>query len=134
MVAFVPAFVSQECADWNTGLKEFTASKGLDPRSYDDMRSAEQEWMAAHPAPVATLNQVADHVEHVRAVAGIEHVGIGGDFDGTAHVTVGLEDVSTYPALLGELRARGWSEGDLDALADDNILRVLSAAESYAAR
>jgi membrane dipeptidase len=134
MVTFVPAFVSQECADWFAGLKEFTASKGLDVRSFTDIRSVEPEWTAAHPAPRATLSQVADHIEHVRSVAGIEHVGIGGDFDGTTEVTEGLEDVSTYPALFAELLCRGWSESDCRALAGGNILRVLRAAKSYAAR
>jgi len=134
MVTFVPAFVSQECAEWLTALKEFTASKGLDPRNFGDIRSVEPEWKATHPAPGATLSQVADHIEHVRSVAGIEHVGIGGDFDGTTQVTEGLEDVSTYPALFAELLRRGWSESDCHALAGGNILRVLLAAESYAAR
>ena len=83
--------------------------------------------------PTATLAQVADHVEHVRAVAGIGHVGIGGDFDGTAEVPVGLHDVSCYPALFSELQRRGWSEPDLKALAGGNILRVLRDAESFAA-
>jgi len=133
MVTFVPAFVSQECADWFAGLKEFTASKGLDPRSFTDIGSVEPEWTAAHPAPRATLSQVADHVEHVRRVAGVEHVGLGGDFDGTPDVTVGLEDVSTYPALFAELRARGWTEPDCAALAGGNLLRALRAAESAAA-
>jgi membrane dipeptidase len=134
MVTFVPAFVSQECADWFAGLKEFTASKGLDPRSFTDIRSVEPEWTAAHPAPRATLSKVADHIEHVRSVAGIEHVGIGGDFDGTTEVTEGLEDVSTYPALFAELLRRGWPESDCRALSGGNILRVLRDAESYAGR
>jgi membrane dipeptidase len=134
MVTFVPAFVSQECADWFAGLKEFTASKGLDSRSFTDIRSVEPEWTAAHPAPRATLGQVADHIEHVRDVAGIGHVGIGGDFDGTLDVTVGLEDVSTYPALFAELLDRGWTEADCAALAGGNLLRALHAAESFAAR
>jgi len=134
MVTFVPMFVSQECADWFSGLKEFVAARGLDPRSFTDIRSVEPEWKAAHPVPRATLSQVADHIEHVRSVAGVEHVGIGGDFDGTSEVTAGLEDVSKYPALFSELLRRGWSESDLKALAGANVLRVLRAAESYAAR
>jgi membrane dipeptidase len=133
MVTFVASFVSQECSDWFAGLKELTASKGLDARSFDDVARVEQEWTAAHPAPRATLSQVADHIDHVRSVAGIEHVGIGGDFDGTTQVTTGLEDVSTYPALFEHLTTRGWSPADLDALAGGNILRVLRAAESHAA-
>ena len=91
------------------------------------------EWRAAHPPPAATLAQVADHVEHVRAVAGIDHVGIGGDFDGTPDVPVGLHDVAQYPALFVELLRGGWSESDLRALAGGNILRVLREAESFAA-
>ena len=134
MVTFVPMFVSQECADWFSGLKEFVAAKGLDPRSFTDIRSVEPEWKAAHPVPRATLSQVADHIEHVRSVAGVEHVGIGGDFDGTSEVTAEIEDVSKYPALFSELLLRGWSESDLKALVGANVLRVLRAAESYAAR
>ena len=80
------------------------------------------------------LAQVADHIDHVRQVAGVEHVGLGGDFDGTRDVTVGLEDVSTYPALFAELLARGWTEPDCAALAGGNVLRVLRAAESAAAK
>ena len=132
MVTFVPAFVSQESADWFAGLREFTAAKGLDPRSFADIGSVKPEWEAAHPAPRATLGQVADHIEHVRSVAGVEHVGIGGDYDGTSEVTAGLEDVSTYPALFVELLRRGWSEADCRALAGDNILRVMRATESHA--
>jgi membrane dipeptidase len=132
MVTFVPAFVSQECADWLTGLKAYAASKGLDPRSLGDIHGVEAEWDAGHPVPRATLSQVADHIDHVRAVAGVEHVGIGGDFDGTSQVTVGLEDVGTYPALFAELADRGWSTADREALAGGNILRVLADAEAYA--
>ena len=134
MVTFVPMFVSQECADWFSGLKEFVAARGLDPRSFTDIRSVEPEWKAAHPVPRATLSQVADHIEHVRSVAGVEHVGIGGDFDGTSEVTAGIEDVSKYPVMFSELLLRGWSESDLKALVGANVLRVLRAAESYAAR
>jgi membrane dipeptidase len=98
------------------------------------MFSFKPEWEAAHPRPQATLAQVADHVEHVRKVAGVEHVGLGGDFDGTPDVTVGLEDVSTYPALFAELARRGWTESDCAALAGGNVLRVMRRAESFAAR
>jgi membrane dipeptidase len=76
---------------------------------------------------------VADHVEHAREVAGIEHVGIGGDFDGCDVLPQGLEDVSGYPRLFAELTERGWSDQDLDALAGGNVLRVLRAAESVSA-
>ncbi|HEX5576994.1 MAG TPA: dipeptidase [Gemmatimonadaceae bacterium] len=82
----------------------------------------------------ATLSQVADHIEHIRKVAGADHVGIGGDFDGISNVVKGLEDVSTYPALFAELARRGWSDGDLRKLAGENILRAMERAEATAAR
>ena len=133
MVTFVPAFVSQPCADWVAGLKAEAARRGLDPRDLSQLYSIKDEWTAAaHPLPQATLAQVADHVEHVREVAGVEHVGLGGDFDGTSDVTVGLEDVTRYPALFAELLSRGWTESDCAALAGGNILRVMRAAESHA--
>jgi len=134
MVTFVPGFVSQACSDWLASLKAEAARRGLDPRDVGQVRSLRPEWEAAHPPPRATLAQVADHIEHVRRVAGVRHVGIGGDFDGTEDVPVGLEDVSCYPALLAELLSRGWTEADCAALAGGNLLRVLREAESYAAR
>ena len=134
MVTFVPGFVSQQCADWLAGLKAEASRRGLDPRDFDQLDGLRAEWEAAHPPPRATLAQVAGHIEHVRQVAGVPHVGIGGDFDGTPDVTVGLEDVSTYPALFAELLARGWSESDSAAVAGGNLLRVLREAESFAAR
>jgi membrane dipeptidase len=134
MVTFVPGFVSQKCADWLYGLKAEAAHRGLDPRDFGQLFSLKPEWERAHPLPQATLAQVADHVEHVREVAGVEHVGLGGDFDGTSDVTVGLEDVSAYPALFAELLGRGWTESDCAALAGGNLLRALREAESFAAR
>jgi membrane dipeptidase len=134
MVTFVPAFVSQPCSDWLASLKAEAARRGLDARDFGELFSIRSEWQAAHPEPEATLAQVADHIEHVRDVAGVGHVGLGGDFDGTLDVTVGLEDVSTYPALFAELLDRGWTEADCAALAGGNLLRALYAAESWALR
>src|SRR6516164_52381 len=133
MVTFVPGFVAQECADWVAGLKAEAARRGLDPRNLDQLDSIKAGWERDHPRPGSTLAQVADHIEHVREVAGVEHVGLGGDFDGTAEVTAGLEDVSTYPALFAELLRRGWTEPDCAALAGGNLLRVLRSAEAFAA-
>ena len=133
MVTFVPFFLSPECNDWYQAARAEVARRGLDPDDLSAVSRVLPEWERAHPAPAATLAQVADHAEHVRAVAGIDHVGIGGDFDGTAEVPVGLHDVSRYPALFIELQRRGWSEPDLKALAGGNILRVLRDAESFAA-
>jgi len=132
MVTFVPGFVSQECADWLAGLKAEAARRGLDPRNFDQLYSFQDEWEAGHPLPQATLAQVADHVEHIRGVAGVEHVGLGGDFDGTTDVTVGLADVSAYPALFAELLRRGWTESDCAALAGGNLLRALRGAQAFA--
>jgi len=132
MVTFVAHFVSQECTDWLDGLRAEAVRRGLDPRDLSALFSIKDEWEAGHPLPPATLAQVADHIEHVRSVAGIEHVGIGGDFDGTTDLPAGLHDVSRYPALFTELRRRGWSESDLKALAGANILRALRAAECFA--
>jgi membrane dipeptidase len=132
MVTFVPAFVSPECADWLAGLKAEAVRRGLDPRNLSQVFSIKADYERGRPLPRATLAQVADHVEHVRNIAGVEHVGLGGDFDGTDEVTAGLEDVSTYPALFAELLSRGWTESDCAALAGGNILRVMRGAESYA--
>jgi membrane dipeptidase len=132
MVTFVPAFVSQQCADWLTSLKAEAARRQLDPKNLEQVYALRTEWQRDHPLPTSSLAQVADHVEHVRKVAGVEHVGLGGDFDGTPDVTVGLEDVSAYPALFAELLRRGWSESDCAALAGANLLRTLRAAEPQA--
>ena len=89
------------------------------------------EWERTHPRPVVPLAVVADHIEHIVKVAGIDHVGIGSDFDGLGKdVPVGLEDVSRYPDLLAELMRRGWSDADVAKLAGGNVLRVLDEAEA----
>jgi membrane dipeptidase len=132
MVAFVPFFVSQECTEWFNGLKAFVATRGLDPDRLADVFGLLPEWEKGNPMPPATLSQVADHIDHVRQVAGLAHVGIGADFDGTPSLPQGLDDVSRYPALFHELRRRRWSEQDLKALAGANILRVMRDAESFA--
>jgi membrane dipeptidase len=132
MVTFVPFFVSPECARWQSGLLAEVARRGLDPRDTADWAVVTPEWQAAHPLPEATVAQVADHLERVRSVAGVEHVGIGGDFDGGGGGAEGLEDVSGYPVLFAELLDRGWTEKDCAALASGNILRVLRNAEAAA--
>ncbi len=132
MVTFVPFFVSPACAQWQAGLFAELDRRGLDPRDTSTWDTVLPEWEAAHPAPEATLAQVADHIEHVRAVAGLEHVGLGGDYDGSARMPAGLSDVSGYPALFAELLARGWTEEDCAALAGGNLLRVLRDAEKAA--
>ena len=89
-------------------------------------------WQQQYPAPIVTLADVADHIDHIRQIAGIDHIGLGADYDGMPPGPVGLEDVSTYPALLRELLVRGYSDEDIAKIAGDNILRVLSQAEIVA--
>ena len=128
MVTFVPFFVSPDCARWQAGLLAELDRRGLDRRDISSWETVVPQWQAAHPVPEATLAQVADHIEHVRAVAGVEHVGLGGDYDGSNLVSTGLADVSAYPALFAELLARGWTKTDCAALAGGNLLRVLRDA------
>jgi membrane dipeptidase len=132
MVTFVPFFVSPECAQWQFGLLAELERRGLDRRDMSVWDTVAPEYEQAHPMPQATLAQVADHIEHVRDVAGIAHVGVGGDYDGSAGMPVGLADVSCYPGLFAELLARGWTEDDCAALAGGNVLRVLRDAEKLA--
>jgi membrane dipeptidase len=132
MVTFVPFFVSPDCAQWQIGLFAELERRGLDRRDISAWEAVVPEYERAHPIPAATLTQVADHVEHVRSVAGLAHVGLGGDYDGSAGMPTGLADVSCYPALLAELLDRGWTEDECAALAGGNILRVLRDAENLA--
>ena len=135
MVTFVPDFVSQAVADHSARVT--AAEQDFARRFPNDAaarRQALAEWRRANPAPRATLAQVADHVEHIRRIAGVEHVGIGSDFDGISTVPDGLEDVSTFPALFAELARRGWTERELRLLSGENVLRVMRRAEAVAAR
>jgi membrane dipeptidase len=135
MITFVPGFVSQPVADF--GKREtaqrtkVTAELG---GNVDAVTKAMDEWRKTNVSPRASMLEVADHIDHVKKVAGIDHIGLGGDFDGITSVVVGLEDVSTYPQLFAELIRRGYSDEDLRKIANKNILRVLKGAESAAAR
>jgi membrane dipeptidase len=135
MVPFVTGFVSPEIAAFeqeeNLYAADLRKKLGTDTAAY---REAMRARRVARPVPKATLSQVADQIEYVRKIAGADHVGIGGDFDGISEVVVGLEDVSKYPALFAELAHRGWSDEDLRKLAGENILRALERAEQVAAR
>jgi membrane dipeptidase len=133
MITFVPAFVSQRCRDWDLSLSAEMDRQGLDHRDWSSRRKFKGEWAATHPRPAATLADVVAHAEHVREVAGIDHIGLGGDYDGVDGLPAGLEDVSTYPALIDALLGRGWSESDCSKLTCGNLLRVLQDAESAAA-
>jgi membrane dipeptidase len=131
MVTFVPRFVSPALSEWDGALQQAMADAGLDHRDLEARGNFAETWVGP-PKPQATLEEVVAHVEHAREVAGIDHIGIGGDYDGVGSLPVGLEDVSTYPVLLGALLDRGWSEDDCAKLAGRNILRVLRATEEAA--
>jgi Zn-dependent dipeptidase, microsomal dipeptidase homolog len=135
MVPFVTGFVSPAVALYEQSMRPTITD--LRKQYGDDtvaIKRAIDEWRAAHPAPHATLAQVADQIDYVRKVAGVDHVGIGADFDGITEVVQGLEDVSKYPALFAELARRGWSDTDLKKLAGENLLRVFAQAEAVSAR
>jgi membrane dipeptidase len=132
MITFVPAFVSQECRDWERGVEAEVQRRGMDREDYPGWNAVRGELAQVSPPPRATIAQVADHIEHVRGVAGVDHVGIGSDFDGTPDLPDGLGDVSCYPALFAELLDRGWSEDDCARLAGGNVLRVMRDAEDFA--
>ncbi len=133
MVTFVPYFVSEQCREFDAEVSVEMAERGENVRDWYARMRAIERFAETHPRPVATIGQVADHIEHVRAVAGIEHVGLGGDYDGCDRLPTGLEDVSCYPALVAELLERGWSDSDVAALASGNVLRVLADAEAVTA-
>ena len=134
MVTFVPPFVSAEAAVWDAARRERERELADAVSDPAERSSRLAEWERENPPPSATLAQVADHIEHVRRVAGPDHVGIGSDFDGITHVPRGLEDVSRFPELFAELIRRGWNDEDLRKLAGQNAIRVLREAEAAAAR
>lgn len=129
MVTFVPAFIDQARADWQVRRDAQRMIAGQGPEAVEALRL----WDAANPRPVSTLAMVANHIDHVARVAGHDHVGIGGDYDGIPDLPVGLETVATYPALFAELARRGWSDENLRKLAGRNFLRALRANERVAA-
>jgi membrane dipeptidase len=140
MVNFAPAYVSSARNQWEADHAaertrfDSPPYAGLYIGQPERAKSALTQWEAQHPMPVTTLAQVADHVEHIRQVAGVDHVGIGSDFDGIPDAPVGLEGVDRYPALLAELMRRGWSDADIAKLAGENLLRTLSQAEQVSLR
>ena len=140
MVNFAPPYVSAARNHWEADrAAERTRYNsppfaGLYIGQPERAKAALAEWDAQHPRPATTLAQVADHVEHIRQVAGIDHVGLGSDFDGIPDAPVGLEGVDRYPALLQELMRRGWSDADIAKLAGENLLRAMAAAEQVSAK
>jgi membrane dipeptidase len=134
MVTFVPGFVSETVRAWNAArAAEDARLKSLNPGDPKAVSDGLAAWQAAHPIPTATIADVVAHIQHVRDVAGIDHVGLGGDFDGVDALPVGLEGVDGYPRLLAALMAKGWTEADIRKLAGENVLRVMRAVEAVAA-
>jgi membrane dipeptidase len=125
MVAFVPDFVSPTFARWFDECQEMVEAEGGDPRLSADVDRVIERRTLTDPPPYVSADDIADHIEHVRDVAGIDHVGIGGDYGGSTLMPHDLHDVSTYPVLFAALIARGWSVADLDRLRRTNILRVM---------
>ncbi|MGB3258449.1 MAG: dipeptidase [Ornithinimicrobium sp.] len=132
MTVFAPDFVSQECWDWRVQAAEVASTEGVTVTDLEAFIPWAKRYQESHPQPQATLAQVVTHVEHLREVAGIDHVGIGGDYDGVPDLPVGLEDVSCYPRLFAALAERGFSDDDLRKIAGANVLRVLRDAEAVA--
>lgn len=140
MVNFNPGYVSEAANHWEADHAAEQARFNAPP--YDGLYIGQPErakaalaaWESAHPKPRATLEQVADHIEHVRRTAGVDHVGIGSDFDGIDETPAGLEGVDRFPALFVELMRRGWTDAEIAKLAGGNLLRVFADAERVAGR
>lgn len=134
MVTFVPMYISEGLRVWAESFRaerDRLRESGLEGEELDEAIDAYRD---ANPAPEATIADVADHIDHIRAVAGIESIGIGGDYDGIRSLPVGLEDVSTYPALFAELLRRGYTEEECRMIAGGNVLRAMREAEEVARR
>jgi membrane dipeptidase len=133
MATFVPKFVLPAAVEWTDAADANMRAQGFHHLDLsEEAMEAQRAYEASHPRPVPTPATVADHLDHMREVAGVDHIGIGGDFDGTSFTPDGLDDVSGYPNLIAELLGRGWSEADLAKLTWGNAVRVLRAAEDVA--
>lgn len=135
MLPFVSIYVNQAVWQWDAArLAEEARAASLHIGDPAGAKAAQIAWIKANPVPRATIMQVADHIDHIAKIAGIDHIGIGADFDGTTNLVDGLEDVSTYPALFTELARRGYTKADLEKIASRNMIRVLRGVEATAAR
>ena len=140
MVNFAPGYVSDARNRWDADQAaertRFNSPPyvGLYIGQPERAKAALAAWESSHPRPATTLVQVADHIDHIRQVAGVDHVGLGSDFDGIGDAPVGLEGVDRYPALLEELMRRGWTDSDIAKLAGENLLRVMAAAEKVSVK
>jgi membrane dipeptidase len=135
MVTFVPGFLSPKVTEWNNRQTAETARLlQRFPNDESARKAGLDAWNTSNPVPRATIADAADHIDHIKKVAGIDHIGLGGDYDGITSVPEGLEDVSKYPALTAELLRRGYKDDDIKKILGLNILRVMRAAEATAAR
>jgi membrane dipeptidase len=138
MANFAPGYVSDERRRWDADdaaeRTRFNSPPyvGLYIGQPEQAKAALTQWEQLHPRPAATLSQVADHIEHLRSIAGIDHVGVGSDFDGIEDTPSGLDGVDKYPALLSELMRRGWTDADIAQVAGGNVLRVMAETERIA--
>ncbi|MGV9848660.1 dipeptidase [Streptomyces sp. NPDC003442] len=133
MATFVPKFVLPEAVAWTREADENMRAHGLHPLEMTPAAmKVQRAFEEANPRPMATVSTVADHLDHMREVAGVDHIGIGGDFDGTAFTPEGLGDVAGYPNLVAELLDRRWSPADLAKLTWQNAVRTLRGAEAAA--
>lgn len=133
MVTFVPRFVSPAVRDWDLEVHAAAEAAGVQANDLQAYERFSAGYAARHPAPLATLEDVLAHLQHVREVAGVDHVGLGGDYDGVDRLPEGLRDVTGYPRLLAALSEHGWSAAELAKLTSGNILRVLEATDEVAA-
>ena len=134
MVTFVPPFVSKSVNDWSLRAEAQAEQLRQELNDAAVIGRRMEAWMKANPQPYATVGDVADHIDHVRKVAGIDHIGIGSDFDGIDRGPTGLEDVGDFPNLFAELLRRGYSEADLKKISGGNLLRAMRAMEATAQR
>ena len=135
MVTFVETFTSEERRKHFAERNAYRSKvEYLNPGKPDVVSEKMREWDAENEAPKSTLEQVADHIDHIRDQIGVEYIGIGGDYDGIPTLPLGLEDVTTYPDLFAELLRRGYTEEELEKIAGLNMLRVLRGAEEVSER
>ena len=135
MVTFVPSFLTEERRQWGAAIDgEEKRLQGLYPEDPERVKRELAAWKGGHPEPKPSVGDIADHVEHVRKVAGIDHVGIGSDFDGITSTPADVTGVDAYPVILAELLRRGWTDAEIKKLAGENLLRAMAGAEAAARR
>lgn len=138
MATFVPGFLNEACKEWMDALEAYddkaqlAVAEDANEAGYEERKARREAWFAANPCPGASVSDVANHIDHIREIAGVDCVGIGGDMDGIGATPEQLNDVTGYPNLIGELASRGWSDDDLAKLTRRNVIRVLRETERVA--